>query len=392
MIESSAVRELLRHHTVVLDTPNAEERIRQYVGVEAFDGDASRCDASIRFEAPNRIHIGATKMETGLVYGPCDDVISPLIKMIRSLPVIPAIEDADAPLQPLWHEDLARALAAIVERGDAPAKTLDVAGIEITTLNEIIERLCGIVGRKPARVPLPRMQLVEKTRVLEGINALVTDLKLEPTPLSDGLRMLAHALPEQTPEEGVGALEHKRFAARIEGSRMRAASLMTALRNSFADIVPLDFTPEPHSRTHVERGATLTLKMPMRGNVQVRVEVMEPQRLTLSTIEGHPLAGAVQFTTMDDAGLVEFAIDTYTRSANLFDWIATKTVGRVLQDQNWKRVVQRVIDLSGGSSPEGVKTRAEKLEGDAAREIEKRLRAAIQARLRKESAEDAAQR
>jgi NADH dehydrogenase len=173
---------------------------------------------------------------------------------------------------------------------------------------------------------------------------------------------------------------------------MRASTLMTKFRESFSDIVPLDFETEPNATTEVAAGNTLTMSLPLRGNAQVRIEVVEPNRIVLVTVEGHPLAGAVQFTTSDDGGDVEFAIDTFTRSANVFDWIAMKTVGAPLLDATWRRVVQRVIDLSGGTSAEGVRSSARKLDDEEARAIEKGLRATVNARERAESAEDAAQR
>ncbi len=111
----------------------------------------------------------------------------------------------------------------------------------------------------------------------------------------------------------------------------------------------------------------------------------------MATIEGHPLAGSVQFSTTDASDGVEFAIDTYTRSANFFDWMAMNTVGAPLQDANWKRVVQRVIDLSGGAADKSVQSTSEELDDAAAEKAEKTLRSTVNARVRAESAEDIAQ-
>src|SRR5690606_33920037 len=55
-------------------------------------------------------------LRPGNVYGPGDEVISLLLKMVRTLPAIPVIGDGDQPFQPVWAEDLAQALALAVER------------------------------------------------------------------------------------------------------------------------------------------------------------------------------------------------------------------------------------------------------------------------------------
>jgi NADH dehydrogenase len=394
-------------------------RVRRFVYVSSLGADSGQSPYHRSKLAAESI-VAASRMNwtivrPGNVYGPGDDVISLLLKMMRALPAVPVVDGGDQKFQPVWHEDLARALANAVERDDLQQQTLEVAGNEQTTVNDLLERLTKITGRDPMHVPVPgvlastaaavaasarvpfpvdesKLQMLKEENILPGQNALDTALGVRPTPLDEGLRRLADEMPEQLPQEGVGSLAHKRFFARVTGSRMRASTLMTKFRESFSEIVPLDFETEPNATTEVAAGNTLTMSLPLRGNAQVRIEVVEPNRIVLVTVEGHPLAGAVQFTTLDNGGDVEFAIDTFTRSANVFDWIAMKTVGAPLQDANWKRVVQRVIDLSGGTSTDGVQSSARKLNDDEAREIEKRLRATVYARERAESAEDAAQR
>jgi uncharacterized protein YbjT (DUF2867 family) len=356
-----------------------------------------------------------TIVRPGNVYGPGDEVVSLILRMMRALPVMPVIDGGDQPFQPVWHEDLAAALATVIEDDQLNGKTLEVSGEETTSTNDIIARLTEITGRDPmklsvpdalaaaaskvasaAGVPMPveenKLQMLKEENVIRGENALVSTLGLKPTSLDAGLRELADTLPEQMAEDGVGSLKHKRFIASMRGSKMRAASLMTAFRDNLTDIMPIDFAVEPGTSQHVEVGQTLTAALPMRGNIQVRVEAVEPTRLLLATIEGHPLAGSVQFSTADRADAVEFAIDIYTRAANFFDWFAMNTVGAPMQDANWRQVLQRVIDISGGTCEKGVESSSKTLDDDEAKVVEKSLRAVVQTRQRNESAEDAAQR
>jgi NADH dehydrogenase len=79
-------------------------------------------------------------LRPGNVYGPGDEVISLLLKMLRAAPTVPVIGDGDQPFQPIWAGDLAGALARAVEE-DAPAgETLELAGPEVTTTNQVLDR------------------------------------------------------------------------------------------------------------------------------------------------------------------------------------------------------------------------------------------------------------
>lgn len=349
-----------------------------------------------------------TILRFGNVYGPGDEVISLVVKMVRALPVVPVIDRGDQPFQPMWHEDAGRVVANAIERSDVKGETLEVAGPETTTMNDLVERLRNITDRKPMRFPIPsalaslaskaigavtefpiddtKLTMLQEDNVIaEGTTNGLHTLKVEGTTLDQGLRKLVDSMPEQLAENGVGSMQHKRFWADIQGSRNSAAQLMTIFRDQITTIMPIEFAAEPGAPTRVERGATMTAALPLRGNIQIRVEVVEPTRVVFATLEGHPLAGIVQFTTSDEGGNVRFAIDVYTRAANIFDFVALKTVGAPAQSANWRSVVQRVVDASGGTA-DGVQTDTRTLDDDEAGRVEKSVRSMVQKRQRDESA------
>jgi uncharacterized protein YbjT (DUF2867 family) len=350
----------------------------------------------------------------GGVYGPGDEVTSQILKLVRTLPAMPVIGDGEQPFQPIWYEDLAKALANALERTELSKQVLELAGDETTSMNDLIRRFATLTDRHVAKVPVPmtlasvavklaslagvelpadetKLAMLADGNLLDGPNGLTT-LGVEPTPLERGLRALADALPETTPEDGVGSLHHKRFWADITGTAHTAESLMAVVRERAPELMAIEFAVEPGTPQHLERGATLTARIPMRGNIQVRVELVEPTRVVLSTIEGHPLAGTVQFAAQAIDGGVRFAIDIHTRAANVFDFVAINTVGAPMQNANWKQVVEGVVEASGGRAAKGVETSSEKLGDNEAAAIEDRTRAMVQARKRDEgepSAEDA---
>ena len=354
-----------------------------------------------------------TILRPGNVYGPGDEVISTMLKMVRALPAVPVISGGDQPFQPIWHEDLGRAVVAVLEK-DESGKTMELAGDDVTSMNDLLDRFAKITGRKPLRLPTPmalaslvtrlagaashvsiddtKLQMLREHNVLRGPNGL-NELGVDTTPLDEGLRKLADALPEKMAEDGVGSMHHKRFWADIAGSRFSAAQLMTIFKEKITDVMPIEFAAEPGVPTKVERGVTLTGALPMRGNIQIRVEVCEPGHVVFCTVEGHPLAGIVEFTSKDAGGTLQFAIDTYTRAATTLDFVALNTVGNPAQSANWVAVVERMIEESGGTS-DGVKRDSAKLEEEEAARVEKRIRSIIQARERASSpaAENAPQR
>ncbi|MDQ3810292.1 MAG: NAD(P)H-binding protein, partial [Chloroflexota bacterium] len=199
----------------------------------------------------------------GNVYGPGDKVISLLLKLVRTLPVIPVPGGGDDPFQPIWADDLGRALALAVERSDLARQTLELAGAETTTLNEVLDHLERLTGKSPARLPLPGwlasigaeaastvgvdlpVTTDQITMLLEGNviqpgrpNALVDVLGITPTPLADGLAKLADSLPEQLPSEGQGTLYRRRYWADVRNSRITPEQLMERFRERFSALVP----------------------------------------------------------------------------------------------------------------------------------------------------------
>ena len=339
-----------------------------------------------------------TICRSGNVYGPGDGQISVMLRLVRGVtPLVPRIGSGDQPFQPIWWEDLAAALATVVERDDLAGHALDLAGGEVTSQNDLHERMSRITGRDVQSIPVPEMlaalgakaismvgwkialgdselqMLKEGNTIREGGTNGLALLGITPTPLDVGLRKLAELQPEQLPSQGIGALKRKRYWADIVGSKHSPETLHTLFRRHFDDVTPLfvDAKAEPRTSDVIEEGETLTLALPMRGHVQVRVAAIEPRRVTLLTLEGHPLAGAVRFLCEPRGDAIRFQVEVYDRAANVIDFIAMRAVGDRMQDHTWSHVVDRMVQISGGSAPEGVEHDSESLDDDEAAAIER---------------------
>ncbi|MEP6730432.1 MAG: NAD-dependent epimerase/dehydratase family protein [bacterium] len=351
----------------------------------------------------------------GNVYGPGDGQISMLLRLVRGAsPIVPKIGDGEQPFQPIWWEDAAYAIAEVVERDDLAHAALDLAGVETTCQNDLIRRFSAITGRDIHAIPLPefiatlgakavsligwdigftddQLQMLREGNFIPAgrANALTDILDVEPTPLDDGLRALCNLQPEQLSNDGIGSLKRKRYWADIARCNCTPETLFTQLLVHFNDVMPVfvDAAVEPTSSNELREGAVLTLSLPMRGHVQVRVTALEERSVALITLVGHPLAGAVRFLSERRGDGVRFQIEVYDRAANLIDLVAMRTLGDRLQNHTWEKVVENVVERSGGVTEAGVESDSETLDEEQAAQVGKWLEELVLERKREENAE-----
>src|SRR4051812_19899429 len=161
-------------------------------------------------------------LRPGNVYGPGDDVISLLLTMVRTLPVVPVIGDGADAFQPIWVNDLSAAIVQCLDRTDLHGRVLELAGEEKTSVNDLLDRMSEITGRTPTRIPIPsfianagvtiasllgaklpinenQLTMLSEGNVIRtpGTNALTGVFHVTPTTLDSGLRKLADSQPEQ---------------------------------------------------------------------------------------------------------------------------------------------------------------------------------------------------
>jgi NADH dehydrogenase len=334
----------------------------------------------------------------GNIYGPGDEVISMLLQIVRSSPVAPVIDSGDQPFQPLWADDLGKALAEAVARPGLAGRTLLLAGPEVTTTNDLIDRLARLTGKEPLRLPVPSplAALGAQAAALLGIRPPVTEDKLvmlqegnvipagepngvlelgvTPLALDEGLRRLLTGQPEQLPRAGEdrlgGPLMRRLYRAHLGGVRRQRRELFQDFHRRFFEFVP-EATVRPvgaAAQKPLETGATLTLSLPLRGEVQVRVAEVSDESLTLVTVAGHPLAGTntFRFTGDPERGL-HFQVETVDRAATPLDQLTMFPLGNFLKGWTWQTVVQRTAEAMGALRPVRVETSEEALTGEEER-------------------------
>ena len=354
----------------------------------------------------------AVVLRPGAVYGPGDEHVSVLLKLVRTLPVVPVVGDGSQPFQPIWHEDVAEAVAAAVEADDLSGRTFDLAGPDVTSTRELIELLRELTDRSPVVAPVPPLlaSLGVKAAGMLGVDAGVSESQLQmlaegfiipadapnaladvfgvqPTPLRVGLRRLLEVQPEQPLSSGIGRLRAKRYWADIRGASMGPDELFALVRARFGQLMPsiVEAEAEPGASSSIEPGVTITLSLPARGHVQVRVEELDlPSRqFSLVTVDGHPLAGAVRVQVSEHGDAIRFSVQVYDRPATLADFVAMRAFGDALQSITWEQLLENVMRASGGAGE--VRHSSESLGDAEARAVEHWAEEIVLARRRDES-------
>jgi len=371
----------------------------------------------VRDEAP----AGWLVVRPGNVYGPGDEVISLLLKMVRALPVVPTIGRGNQPFQPVWHEDLGLALARAIEREQPRETILEIAGPDVTTTNDVIDLLEKLTGKSAVRLPIPealaklgsgvaeavgldvRVTNDQITMLTEGniissggVNALTEVFGVTPLTLGEGLGLLVDSMPERLPTEGMGSLERQRYWADVRGSTKSAEEMFHYLRTHFNELTPdalLQVGVEPGSHAEMKEGNTLTMALPLRGNIQVRVLDISGLAITCVTLQGHPLSGAIRFLFEElPGGGFRFEVRSFTRPSDLVDLIGMRTFGKVAQKATWRSLVSAIVERSGGDAPDGVQEENVHLKDQDAEDVENWIEELVLRKKREEAPTPAAAR
>jgi uncharacterized protein YbjT (DUF2867 family) len=384
-------------------------------GVSPYHASKRRGEAEVQ-----ACHCDWVILRPGGVYGPGDETISTVLKMVRTWPVVPVVGQGDQVFQPIWFEDLGAAICRCITDSGLGGKSLNLAGTEQVTVNDLINRLRKLTCRNaptigfPTRVTRLAVRSAEwlstklrgmikgfhaepplsdstLTMLLEGNlieadsrNSLPELLRRPPTCLDEGLRRLVDEMPELEPDEGVGRLTHKRFWSDFPQEAVGSAeTLMELCQQNIAEIMPIDFCAEPGASQSVAPGCTFTAQLPIRGHIQIRIEECSPRSVIFMTVQGHPLAGMVHFSVEDRDRETRFQIEVHCRAGSVLDWVAEKTFAWYLQNQTWRGVLRRLAKAAGVERTK-IHSRSRTVSHREAVKIDSEARRVVQRRKRRE--------
>ncbi len=136
-----------------------EENVPRFVHISAMacDKGTSRYARTKRAgeEAILSANPSATILRPSLIFGPGDGFFNMFGEMMRFFPALPLIGGGHTKFQPVYVEDVAAAAVRAATNADAAGKIYDLAGPQVFTMKELLERLKYETKRNTFLVSLP---------------------------------------------------------------------------------------------------------------------------------------------------------------------------------------------------------------------------------------------
>ena len=142
-----------------------EAGVDRLVHVSGIGADAASPSLYIRSrgqgdQAVRSAFPAATLIRPCVMFGPDDAFLTTVLNLLRRLPVYPMFGHGATRLQPVHVEDVAEAIARVVERDDSRAATVECATFEcggprVLSYEELIETVARAARLQVSRIPVP---------------------------------------------------------------------------------------------------------------------------------------------------------------------------------------------------------------------------------------------
>jgi NADH dehydrogenase len=151
--------------------------IEQLVHLSGLGADAASGSSYIRSRGQGELAVraacpGAILMRPAVMFGPDDAFLTVILKLLQRFPAYPIFGIGTTRLQPANVEDVAEAIARVLQRTERDAITLECGGPRVYTYKELISSVAREAGLKPILVPIP----------LAVWHALARTVKILPSP------------------------------------------------------------------------------------------------------------------------------------------------------------------------------------------------------------------
>jgi NADH dehydrogenase len=123
-------------------------------------------------EAVAAAALDSTILRCSLIYAPGDTKLA-LLEALALLPVVPVTATMGrARVQPVWADDVAACVAAVLDADEPPAE-LEIAGPETLTFRQAVERALAAGGRRRRLVTVPTNLLLRTLHAYEAVTGPV---------------------------------------------------------------------------------------------------------------------------------------------------------------------------------------------------------------------------
>ena len=177
--------------------------VRRFVHISALGADPASPALYGRSKAAGEAAVRAafptaTILRPSLIFGPEDSFFNRFAALARVSPLLPLIGGGHTRFAPVFVGDVAAAVAAALDREDAPGRTYELGGTEIETLRALFELILREVNRRRLLLPVPFG--------LATVLALFNELLPQPPLTRDQVRMLRRDSVPASGAPGLAAL------------------------------------------------------------------------------------------------------------------------------------------------------------------------------------------
>jgi NADH dehydrogenase len=189
---------------------SAKAGVSRLVHLSAIGADEASSSAYARSKARGEGALrqalaSAVILRPSIVIGPEDDFFNRFAGMARVLPALPLIGGGKTRFQPIYVGDVADAIVAGLERGEAAGKTYEIGGPKVYSFEELLRYMLDIIGKKRLLIDLPfgmaslqarfmellpvppltrdQVELLKTDNIVADDALALADLGLTPTPI-----------------------------------------------------------------------------------------------------------------------------------------------------------------------------------------------------------------
>jgi uncharacterized protein YbjT (DUF2867 family) len=134
--------------------------VERLVHVSGIGADAASPSSYIRMRGEGERAVRAEFADACLVrpavmFGQDDAFLSTILKLLRRLPIYPMFGRGQTRLQPVYVEDVAEAVARIMERAESRPTVFELGGPTLYSYEQLLRAIARQAGLAPLLIPIP---------------------------------------------------------------------------------------------------------------------------------------------------------------------------------------------------------------------------------------------
>jgi uncharacterized protein YbjT (DUF2867 family) len=133
---------------------------RRFVHISGIGANAASQSPYVRSRGEGEAAVqaafpGAAIVRPAVMFAADDGFVATILRLLRSLPAYPIFGDGRTRLQPVHADDVAAAIARILQRSQKPYPVYELAGPRIYSYEELVRTIARIAGLRPVLMRTP---------------------------------------------------------------------------------------------------------------------------------------------------------------------------------------------------------------------------------------------